>query len=108
MKNSFKLILLMLALILALSLFASCAPEVPDEGTEAPTSADGITTDAPETEAPETEAPETAAPTQKPTEKPEPDGSVDTSDGFGVVWFVVLTVSLLGAAALTAKRKNLF
>ena len=53
MKNSFKLILLMLALILALSLFASCAPEVPDEGTEAPTSADGITTDAPETEAPE-------------------------------------------------------
>ena len=53
MKNSLKLILLMLALILALSLFASCAPEVPDEGTEAPTSADGITTDAPETEASE-------------------------------------------------------
>jgi hypothetical protein len=53
MKNSFKLIFIILALILALSLFASCAPEVPDEGTEAPISADGITTDAPETEAPE-------------------------------------------------------
>ena len=52
MKNSFKLILLMLALILALSLFASCAPAGTDEGTEAPTSSDGITTDAPETEAP--------------------------------------------------------
>ncbi|MBO5702173.1 MAG: hypothetical protein J6S71_07010 [Clostridia bacterium] len=52
MKNSFKFIFLMLALILALSLFAACAPAGTDEGTEAPQGSENIT-EAPETEAPE-------------------------------------------------------
>jgi beta-N-acetylhexosaminidase len=51
---------------------------------------------------------QTQAPTtSEPAETPEPDSSADTADGFSILWFAALTVSLLGAAALTAKRKNL-
>ncbi len=51
MKLNFRLISLMLALILAISVFAGCTPAGTEEGTEAPGSSENIT-ETPETEAP--------------------------------------------------------
>lgn len=59
MKKQNKMVMILLALVLVMSLIVGCTGNTTSTTSAAPTTTDAATTDAPETKAPETKAPET-------------------------------------------------